>query len=145
VTTIATEDDLYWLAKFIRECVATGSCYVKVKGEEHTVLTFESQRDQDGQAHLALYTETRDDELDRVAAQPDSHNAKVYPHYFKPVPANQTHVDVYWVLEAWQTSNPIGHAVKKLLCAGGRGAKDRAKDLREAIDSVNRALELEGL
>lgn len=83
-------------------------------------------------------------EKERVSGV-DPVNTKSYPHYFKSVPANQTHVDVYWVLEAWQTSNPIGHAVKKLLCAGHRGSKDRAKDLMEAIASIQRALELEGL
>ena len=67
-----------------------------------------------------------------------------YPHYFREVPLGLTHVDVYWVLDAWEVnSSPVAHAIKKLLCAGKRGAKDRVKDLQEAGKSVKRAIELE--
>lgn len=53
-------------------------------------------------------------------------------------------VDVYCVLDAYDISNSaIQHAVKKLLCAGLRGHKDRIQDLKEAIVSVERALTLE--
>lgn len=38
-------------------------------------------------------------------------------------------------------SHAIGHAVKKLLMAGQRGAKDRATDLEEAITAIQRAME----
>lgn len=78
----------------------------------------------------------------RVALAPV--NEKEFPHYFKRVPSGVTHVDVYWVLEAFGVaSQPVGHAIKKLLCAGQRGAKGREKDLLEAIASLKRALELE--
>lgn len=87
-----------------------------MNGAEHTVLSWETQVDQNGSRHLALYTETIDDELDRVVGQPN-------------VTGNE--------------SNPIGHAIKKLLCAGARGSKDREKDLNEAVASIQRALELE--
>lgn len=61
-------------------------------------------------------------------------------HYFKPVPAGTTHVDVYRVLSMFSVTNPcIQHAVKKLLVAGGRGAgKDVTKDVQEAVDSLVR-------
>jgi hypothetical protein len=73
-----------------------------------------------------------------------SANEKEYPHYFKRVPKTDSHVDVYWVLAAWEVNSaPIAHAVKKLLCAGQRGSKDRTKDLKEAMQSIQRALELE--
>lgn len=53
-------------------------------------------------------------------------------------------VDVYAVLEAFEvTSQPIGHAIKKLLCAGVRGKGDRRQDISEARDALTRALELE--
>lgn len=53
-------------------------------------------------------------------------------------------VDVYAVLEAFATGSPaIDHAVKKLLCAGTRGAKSLTTDLAEAIVSIQRALENE--
>ena len=62
-----------------------------------------------------------------------------YPHYFKPVPAGATHIDVYRVLQMFNVTDPcIAHAVKKLLVAGGRGAKDAETDIREAIVSLDR-------
>ena len=52
-------------------------------------------------------------------------------------------VDVYRVLDAFDTGNPaIDHAVKKLLCAGNRGAKDKLQDLQEAIQSIQAAIDL---
>lgn len=55
-------------------------------------------------------------------------------------------MDVYTVLQAFHVNNPaVAHAVKKLLAAGERGYKDTAQDLEEAIVSIKRAIELEGL
>ena len=46
-------------------------------------------------------------------------------------------VDVYRVLNAFPSGSPeIDHALKKLLAAGKRGAKDELQDLREAIQSI---------
>lgn len=68
----------------------------------------------------------------------------LYPHYFRSIPKGMTHLDVYAVLKLFECDDAaIAHALKKLLCAGKRGAKDRAKDLREARDSITRALELD--
>ena len=56
----------------------------------------------------------------------------------------ETFVDVYRVLDAFPTNSAsIDHAIKKLLCAGGRGVKTRPNDLREAIESIEQALQLE--
>lgn len=61
-----------------------------------------------------------------------------YNYYFK----NTLHldaVDVYRVLELFEVTDPcLQHAIKKLLCAGGRGAKDIEQDVQEAIDSLER-------
>lgn len=61
-------------------------------------------------------------------------------HYFKPVPAGATHIDVYRVLQMFNVTDPcLQHAVKKLLVAGGRGAgKDVSQDIREARDTLDR-------
>lgn len=69
---------------------------------------------------------------------PRKHN-----HYFKNV-QHLNDLDVYRVLKLFNVTDPcIAHAVKKLLVAGGRGAgKDIRQDLREAIDSIDRALEM---
>ena len=65
-----------------------------------------------------------------------------HSHYFKDV-AHLKQVDVYRVLDLFAVTSPsIQHAVKKLLCAGSRGAKDYEKDLREAVDSIRRALQM---
>lgn len=59
-------------------------------------------------------------------------------HYFK----NTVHlnaVDVYRVLDLYEVTDPcLQHAIKKLLCAGGRGAKDMEQDVQEAIDTLER-------
>lgn len=61
-------------------------------------------------------------------------------HYFKDVQALKA-VDVYRVLVLFDVrSHPVGHAVKKLLCAGKRGAKDYRQDLLEAKASIDREL-----
>ena len=51
--------------------------------------------------------------------------------------------DVYDVLKAFDVTCPARqHAIKKLLKTGQRGFKDERKDLNEAIDSINRSIEL---
>jgi hypothetical protein len=65
-----------------------------------------------------------------------------HSHYYKDV-RHLSEIDVYRVLQLFNVTDPcVQHAVKKLLCAGGRGAKDQERDLREAVDSVNRSLQM---
>lgn len=65
-----------------------------------------------------------------------------YPHYFKDV-TDLDSIDVYRVLELFNVTNPcLQHAIKKLLVAGGRGAKDIRKDVAEAIDTLERWQEM---
>ena len=61
-----------------------------------------------------------------------------HPHYFKAMP--YTHVDIYRVLLAYGVTDPcLQHAAKKVLVAGGRGAgKDVRRDIREAIETLER-------
>lgn len=59
-------------------------------------------------------------------------------HYFKDV-QHLDAVDVYRVLDLFRVSHPcLQHAVKKLLCAGGRGGKSQHQDVQEAMDSLAR-------
>jgi len=54
-------------------------------------------------------------------------------------------IDVYDVLTAFNVTNPATqHAIKRLLMPGERGHKTKAQDLQEALDSIKRAIELEG-
>lgn len=53
-------------------------------------------------------------------------------------------IDVYDVLAAFNVTNPaLQHLVKKALCTGLRGHKDKSQDLQDILDSAKRALELE--
>lgn len=65
-----------------------------------------------------------------------------HSHYKKDVSRLQM-IDVYRVLNLFEVTDPcIQHAVKKLLCAGKRGGKSKEQDIREAVDSLNRALQM---
>jgi hypothetical protein len=64
-----------------------------------------------------------------------------HSHYFKPCPYPS--IDVYRVLTLFNVVDPcIQHDIKKLLVAGGRGAKDVGKDVQEAIDTLERWKEM---
>ena len=72
-----------------------------------------------------------------------SQDAVKYPHYHKNV-AHLKYVDVYRVLILFGVTDPcLQHAIKKLLCAGNRGAKDKTQDVQEAISSLLRYLEMQ--
>lgn len=78
---------------------------------------------------------------------PDPHQqptvAEQFPHYFKDV-SHLDVIDIYRVLDLWKvTDNAIGHAIRKLLVAGGRGAKDAEQDVAEAIVSLRRWQEMQ--
>ncbi len=61
-----------------------------------------------------------------------------HSHYFKSV-EHLTLIDVYRILELFEVTNPcLAHAAKKILVAGGRGAKDISQDIQEAIDTLER-------
>ncbi len=64
-----------------------------------------------------------------------------YPHYFHACPYDE--IDVYRMLELFEVDDQaIGHAIKKLLKAGKRGAKDFRKDVTEAMDTLARRIEM---
>ena len=61
--------------------------------------------------------------------------------YQRQVPS--TTIDVYDVLKAWGVTCPATqHAIKKLLQPGDRGHKDKLTDLREALESIERAVQM---
>lgn len=52
-------------------------------------------------------------------------------------------VDVYRVLSAFEVTDPaLQHLIKKALCAGLRGHKDRSLDLNEILQSAQKAVHL---
>lgn len=66
-----------------------------------------------------------------------------HSHYHKDV-THLKSIDVYRTLELFGvTDQALGHAIKKLLCAGKRGAgKTFEQDVREAVDTLNRRLQM---
>ena len=61
-----------------------------------------------------------------------------YGHYFKDV-SHLKKIDVYRVIDLWEITDPaLQHALKKVLAAGKRGAKNQMQDVTEAIDSLVR-------
>ena len=69
-----------------------------------------------------------------------------HSHYHKDVSQYDT-IDIYAVCKIFDvqdTSGCLQHAIKKLLVTGRRGHKDRQTDIQNAIDTLNRLLELEG-
>lgn len=66
-----------------------------------------------------------------------------HSHYFRPV----THlrvIDIYRFLDLFNvTDQALGHAIKKLVVPGMRGGnKTSRKDIEEAIDTLQRKLEM---
>ena len=69
--------------------------------------------------------------------------AAAFPHYYKDT-RHLEKVDVYRVLDLYKVTDPsIAHATKKLLCSGGRGAKDQITDIKEAIAALERFLDMQ--
>lgn len=65
-----------------------------------------------------------------------------HSHYHKDV-SHLKSIDIYRMLELFGvTDQALGHAVKKLMCAGQRGSKSFEQDVREAVDTLNRRLQM---
>jgi hypothetical protein len=83
-------------------------------------------------------------DLEFCKANPDHPNCKCKEQYKYNRPCKGITLDIYDVLQAFAVTNPATqHAIKKLLCAGLRGHKDKMQDLTEALKSIERAIELE--
>ncbi len=100
--------------------------------DKHKGMHGNSGMNWDIQAHYA-----NESDLARAMA-PVVLEPNPYSHYVKDV-RGLNKLDVYRVLELFEVKSPaIQHAIKKLLAAGGRGAKDTKKDVAEAIVSLKR-------
>ena len=54
-------------------------------------------------------------------------------------------LDIYRILHLYNVTDPcLSHAIKKLLCAGKRGVKNQTQDINEAVQSLQRFLEMQG-
>jgi hypothetical protein len=78
----------------------------------------------------------------RALSEQEKKCLEKYPHYFKDV-RHLNILDVYRVLDLFSTGDAaLDHAAKKILAAGKRGAKDKTKDIKEAIDALQRRLSM---
>lgn len=67
-----------------------------------------------------------------------------HSHYHKDV-SHLSSIDVYRVCQLFGVEDPSGaiqHAIKKILMPGSRGVKSTRQDLLEAVDSLNRKIEM---
>ena len=65
-----------------------------------------------------------------------------HAHYFRDV-SHLREIDVYRVLDLFNVTDPcLQHAIKKLLAAGVRGVKPAGRDVLEAVDTLQRWLEM---
>lgn len=63
--------------------------------------------------------------------------------YLKPLPMHVTHIDVYRVLKLFNITEPgAQHAIKKLMFAGQRGHKDVILDYKEAVQAIERTIQM---
>ena len=66
-----------------------------------------------------------------------------YERIFESIGGEEFRADVYSVLAAFGVKCPARqHAIKKLLMPGQRGAKSEVQDLKEALASVSRAIDM---
>jgi hypothetical protein len=104
---------------------------------EERYLEYCRQREAAGQCPYTFETWLR------VMAKVKPALADKYPHYYRQLPEKVSHLDVYRVLDTFQVCrSTVQHAVKKLLCTGTRGAKSEVTDIKEAIASLQRTLEM---
>ena len=130
---------------------------MRVREDEHTPYGPWHSADPLGNTEVRLFTgwHSRDFQFCRpvqaVTEQPlaptTDRGSKYHRTITQTLPGD-THgcsltVDVYDVLQAFGVDCPaLQHAVKKLLCAGLRGAKSAEQDIEEAASSCRRAIEL---
>lgn len=61
-----------------------------------------------------------------------------HSHYFKDV-RHLNYIDAYRIIDLYEITDPcLQHALKKILCAGGRGHKSQDRDVQDVIDSCVR-------
>ena len=156
------ENEPYWamdhpdhhIMKYMEKAMYVTSASINSSGKYGNRIAF--TRDQWQAARDELISPFSSPEEDKAWAEAEKrmdsigHNGGTGEHY--EAPASKYHVqikgqwvDVYDILTAYGITNPAdAHAIKKMLCPGKRGAKDGIQDRREAIASLERAIELEG-
>ena len=154
--------DLIWLAENVSQWGGTyGFPYIFFEGpaegyvntKNGSVRAYTREEWQAARNEIISPFTTPDEDEAWLAAEERmdiiGHNGGTGEHY--EAPASKYHVqikgqwvDVYDILAAYNVTNPAdAHAIKKMLCPGQRGVKGGIQDRREAIVSLQRAIELE--
>lgn len=149
-------DNLRWLAEYVSEWPDNYvSCDV-IKDENTTpygrfVNYYLGPK---GEFNRADWIAARRRFIDEMTGHPESIMTESEEREYGPVESRSKYhveirpgvwVDVYDVLHAFRVTNPGDqHALKKILMPGKRGVKSANQDRREAILSLERAIELEG-
>lgn len=92
---------------------------------------------------LTLLLEAQKSEPNDIKPAPQVESSiRKHSHYFKDV-RSLAEIDVYRVLMLFEVTDPaLQHIVKKALCAGKRGSKGFAQDVREIAVTANRRVEI---
>lgn len=92
-----------------------------------------------------IMSEHEEEEWNRKWGQSVPEGVEKYSDYYKDV-RHLDYIDVYRTVDLFgceKHGHPISHAAKKLLLSGVRtGGKDVEDDVREAVDTLNRWLQM---
>ena len=124
-----------WQRESLNDKVASAEEYRQAE-----VLPFIDDEDYEVVDRKELFEKIRNGEVGiSFDSRNDSDETKEKHSHYKKDVSHLNILDVYRVLELFDVYNPcLQHAIKKLLCAGQRGAKDTEKDIQEAIDTLIR-------
>ena len=124
--------------------IEIGSEWVEKNDKNSLVILRESKKDnfqiktgEEGECYIS-----RANLLAHYNLKADNSKPK-HSHYHKDVSRYDT-MDIYAICKVWnvESSGCTFAAVKKLLNAGERGAKDRITDLEQAIESIEALIKL---
>lgn len=96
---------------------------------------------EDGISKRGIFTFKEIKAVHHKQKQPRKHS-----HYYKDA-SDLEEIDVYMACKLFGVHDASGclqHAIKKILCAGGRGSKSKETDIKQAIDTLNRWVEIYG-
>jgi hypothetical protein len=144
-----------WHFKYHDEWKDSDGCYYDLDSECIEILaTHKSVTMPNWVPELSEITPTNSDKIGACLNEPP----KLDLSHYKTVPKSESgdkpvnkykvlckgiEIDVYDVLLAYAVTNPADqHAIKKMLMPGKRGVKDANQDRKEAIQSLERAIEL---
>lgn len=78
------------------------------------------------------------DDTDGAQIKKELSLVEKYPHYYKDI-RHLNIIDIYRFFDLFNVKDPcLQHSIKKMAVGGKRGSKDYEKDIKEAMDTLNR-------